>query len=231
MRDTGCAEDLPIGPVDGVLVAHHQRGNQSGCAPVAHLGINGVLHPLAHLLHGVAPGCVQTLRRSVFGTGTHVAGSLQPLLPKPQFVIETVRIAVAVRRLEPHRHLPAFAGPQIGRLALQGQHGIGFWHHTGIPAQVHAGRYTHSLSIQRGGFHREAKPQARLIPLGHGGYHARHRQVFALQRGGERLAGKHRCPQACQSKTQTGGQQQCHHLQGQVICYVFRSYPRIQDEG
>jgi hypothetical protein len=92
-----------------------------------------------------------------------------------------------VRRLQPHRHLPALAGAQVGWLALRQL--------TSRPAPPYQpscsrGGTAPACARQPGRLHRQAKAQARLVALGHGGHHAGHPQVAAFQRGRQRLAGK-----------------------------------------
>jgi transglutaminase-like putative cysteine protease len=68
-------------------------------------------------------GCCQVVPsrsgRLVFGASAHIARGLHALLPQPQFVVEAVRVAQPVGRFQAHRHAPALACAQLGRLALQ----------------------------------------------------------------------------------------------------------------
>ena len=79
----GGAEDVPVGPVNCVLVTHDQRGNHARQLTLSHSLENGIPHPLAQALHRVAPGLRQPLRSDVARASPHVAGGLHALLPQP----------------------------------------------------------------------------------------------------------------------------------------------------
>ena len=194
MRYPRGPEHVPVGAFNRVLVTHHQRGQYPGKLPVADAFINRLAHRLAGALNRVAPLAGQLARRRVMRAGAHITRRLNALLPQPQFVVKTVRIAVAVRRFEPHRHLPALASAQPLRLALQVQrqlgriaafHRRGFSfapHETRIPAQHDLRRQRHRLAIELGGVNAQAKPHRVLANLRHGQHGAGHSNVAALQR-------------------------------------------------
>jgi hypothetical protein len=81
------------------------------------------------------PGVGHALGRRVARAGAHIAGGLDALLPQPQLVVKAVRVQVAVRRFQAHRHLPALAGAQLGRLAGVGAPRPG-WRRRTSPAAV-----------------------------------------------------------------------------------------------
>jgi hypothetical protein len=108
------AEHVPAGAVDGALVAGDQRGDHAGLVAVGHAREHGVAHGFPGALDGVPPCRCEQGGRRVACAGAHVAAGMQALLPHPQFAVEAVRVAVAVRRLEPHREAPALAGMRHG---------------------------------------------------------------------------------------------------------------------
>ena len=119
MRHTCGPKHIPVCALNRILVAHHQRGQHTGQLAVVYALKDRLADRLPRTLNGVRPGCSQLFRGRIARPGTHVARRLQVLLPKPQLVVKPMRVAVAVRRLEPHRHLPAFASPHGLWLALQ----------------------------------------------------------------------------------------------------------------
>ena len=95
----------------------------------------------------------QPPRRLVARAGAHVARGLQALLPQPEFVVETVRIEVAVGRLQAHGEPPALARPQVGRLRAA----LG----VGVPTEQQQRRKGHFAPGRRGGF--DFKAQAYMV--------------------------------------------------------------------
>jgi hypothetical protein len=176
----GGAEHVPAGAVDGALVAGDQRGEHAGLGAVGHAREHGVAHGFAGALDGVAPrGCKQC-GRHVARAGAHVAAGMQALLPHPEFAVEAVRVAVAVRRPEAHGEAPSLAGMRHGREVV------------GVPAERdapgHDGRRGGGV-VRAGparGFDVEAKPHSALVALGHLGHHAGDLQVAPFERRRQR---------------------------------------------
>ena len=119
MGDAGGAKDIPVGALNRILVAHHQCRNQSGVGALADALEDPVAHLLTPALHRMPGGACQALRRRIPWSGTHIARRLQALLPEPELIVKAMRVAGAVRRLQPHRHLPALARADRCRLTLQ----------------------------------------------------------------------------------------------------------------
>ena len=183
VRHTGGSKDIPVGTLNGVLIPHHQGGNQAGLLPICHLRLNAFAHLLACALHRVLPGGGQALGGQVFGSGAHIARGLDALLPRPQLVVKAVRIAVAMRGLQAHRELPALARLQRRGLALQLIRPVRTRLHAGVPAQVNAFGHAHRLALQLGRLHIQPKAQHRLMALWHGRHHTHHRDVAPFQVG------------------------------------------------
>ena len=113
MGRAGAVEGGPQIALDRPLVAHHQRhqnagprvivGRQQGGERIAHAkaqALDDIVRPPDHLR--------QALRRIL----ADVAGRPDVAFEQPGFVIETVRVGVAVRALQAHRQSPALAGFQ-----------------------------------------------------------------------------------------------------------------------
>ena len=99
VRHAGGTVNVPVGAFDGILVADHQRRQHTGQLAIGNPPEDRLAHRLTGALNRMRPAVALLLRRCVARTGPDVAGGLQPLLPQPQFVIKTVRVAVAMRRL------------------------------------------------------------------------------------------------------------------------------------
>ena len=125
MRHTRRAKNIPVGALNGVLITDHQSSHHTGQLPVLNALKNRFAHRLARALYGVFPAAGEPRRRRIVRPGTHIAGGLNTLLPQPELVVKTVRVAVAMRGLEPHRNLPALTGAQVLRLTLQLQPKLG----------------------------------------------------------------------------------------------------------
>ena len=174
----GGAEHVPVGPLDGGLVAHGERGQHPGHAAVGHMGVHGVAHALAG--HVDAPGGRgQALGRRVFGAGAHVAGGAHALLPQPQLAVKTVGVGQAVGLAQAQCHAPALAragGGDVGR---------------GVPAQHHARRQVGGLAGGgQGGPRFGAGGEAPALRGGAGQvvHHHGGQQGLALQPGVQPLA-------------------------------------------
>ena len=212
------AEHIPVGAFDGVLVAHQQGCHNAGELAVGHPRVHRITQRLPCPLNRVAPAVGQQLGRRIARSGTHIPGGLQALFPEPEFVVEAMRIAVAVRRLQAHRHAPGFTGAQVLRLTLQRKQrrgGIQAFSvggfpaaKTRIPAEVELRRQNHRLPVQPGALHREPETQAVVAALGHGQHPPRHHDVPAFQRRGQCAALEGRRAQAGQRKPGRQCQQQ-----------------------
>ena len=127
MRQAGAFEQIPVCRRDRPLVADRQRDQHAGPRPRRHFGLRVVMHQRREArTHRVAlrvdpcgeaarPFGDQPLRLSSFAAGTHMAGRADAALEQPGFVVEAVRVHVAVRPLEAHPQLPAAAGLQRRR--------------------------------------------------------------------------------------------------------------------
>ena len=112
MRHAGRSENVPVSAFNGVLVAHDQCGNHSRQLPVIDPLKNRLPDVLAGSLYRLGPGLCQIrqfFRRCVAFAGSHIARGLKALLPQPQLVVKAMRITVAMRRFQAHRHLPVLA--------------------------------------------------------------------------------------------------------------------------
>ena len=187
MRHTGRTVNVPVRTVDGTLVAHHQRCNQAGLAALGHGRKNPVSYLLAKLLHRVLTGLCQPPRLGVKPAGSHVAGGLHALFPEPEFIVEAVRVAAAVRRLQAHPQLPAFAGTQDLGLALQLGLPIQTNAKPAVPAQIQQGWQRQWRTVQAGGFHRQPKAQTGLRTLRHASHQAHQVNVPPFQGGRQGL--------------------------------------------
>ncbi len=150
MRHTGDAEHIPVLPVNGCLVAHHQ-GCQHACqaggiclvwqcvgmgvfATACHRCIDPGPHDLAHGVQ--APRCFsQTKRRRVFAPHAHITGGCHALAPQPQLAVKPVRVGQTVRLAQAHRQLPALATARRGTPRLVD------------PTQQHPGWVGHHLPV------------------------------------------------------------------------------------
>lgn len=79
MRHARCAEHIPIGAFNRVLVTHHQRGDHARELPVFDTLEDRLTHDLPGLLDRVAPAGGKPDRRCVMHAGTHIAGRLHAL--------------------------------------------------------------------------------------------------------------------------------------------------------
>ena len=190
MRNAGSAKHIPVHPINRVLVAHHQRGDQAGKLALLHRAKDALAHALADQRHRVLPGLRQALGHRVARGGPHIAGGLHALLPQPQLVVKAVRVAAAVRRFEAQGHAPALAGFHVGGLALQGQGIRPIRKQTTVPAHIHQRWHGHRRTVQLRCLHRQAKTQTRLIALRQGRDHAGNVHIASLQRRVQRVVQK-----------------------------------------
>ena len=209
MRDAGGAEHVPIRALDHVLVARDQRGDDAGKAArfgIARIAQNAVAHRLAPALDGpTAFG--QAARRHIARAAAHVAGGAHALLPQPQLVVKTVRVQVAVRRLQTRGELPAVAGAQLGQ---QRARGVGLIGRAGraVPGELQARWHAHLRAVELRLLHVEAKAPAGLALLRHAADGAGEQHVAPFQRGREAFGQHHGgAPAGRAEGGQRGGQQ------------------------
>ena len=225
VRHARGAEDVPICPVNGPLVARDQGGHHPGHALGGCLFVyrsaagqalkDGVAYRLAPLLHRVLPGGTQPLGGLIFRASAHIARGLHALLPQPQFVVKAVRVAQPVGRFQAHGHAPAFSCAQLGRLALQIDQALGVTQHAAVPGHInqrrHLGRRARALGgagaarIGRGirpigRLHLQAQAHPGLGALGHGCHHGSDAHVLPFHRRRQALPGKPTGSQATQGK-------------------------------
>ena len=220
--DAGGTKHIPVGPLDGPLVAHHQRSQQASLGPVWDCGKDPFPHLLAQPLHRVKPGLAEAPGLGVSASRTHIAGGLHALLPQPKFIVKTMRVAAAMGRLQAHGHLPSLTGLHRLRLALQLGHPLRPRKDPAVPAQIKLRGQTHrrTLPLRRG--HRQAKTQTRFVRLGHGHHHAGHREIAPLQFWRQGVRQEEASAQPGQAKTQQRQRQQ-QRGRPAPICYGMRS--------
>ena len=110
VADAGAVEHHPVRLVDGALVADHQRDDHAGVLLVRQGAQDAVAQPGAAVLDQVADAEHEAVEAPVaLALRPHVAGRAHALLQQPHLVVEAVGIGVAVRALQAHRQLPAFA--------------------------------------------------------------------------------------------------------------------------
>ena len=236
VRYTCGPENIPVTALNGSLVTHHQRRQYAGQLAVGHAFKNCFTHALTSPLYAMCENRPdrrnQFLRRRVAQPGTHRAGGLHALLPKSQLIVKAMRVAVAVWRFEPHRHLPAFACAHGLRQALQLQQSLGPVGHVfrrvcsrhnnslgprphekaRIPTQLNQRRQAHSLAFKLRRLDPQFKTQRVFTSLRHGRHRAYDVQVTPLQRRVQRLRLKvHRTPACCTKACRKTGQQQGGH--------------------
>ncbi len=208
MRHASGPKHIPVHPVYGGLVAHHQRRHQAGRLVRLHMRQDAFAHTLAQQRHRVPAGLAQALRRRIGGAATHVGTGLHTALPQPELVVKTKGVAAAMRCLQAQRQAPALAGPHLTGLALRVPALAAKGKSTGIPADIDACRHCCGAPVQRGRFGRQGEAQTGLIALRHFADHAHDAQVAPLQRRLQGLGIKGQAAQASRGKTQGGGAQQ-----------------------
>src|SRR5205814_5653542 len=85
------------------------RGENTGGRRRAERRLEAIAHRFSRLFHPVEKAVSET-QQSLRAAGAHVAGCADAALEQPGFVIEAVRIDVAVRPAQPQREEPALAG-------------------------------------------------------------------------------------------------------------------------
>jgi len=194
--DAGVAEEVPVLPVDGGLVADRQRSEHARGAPVGHGGLDGVAHALARLLHGMAGRCLQALRRRRVA---HAAGGAHTLLEELELLVEAVRIARAVRLPQTHREAPALARAQRALLGRE-RRVVAV---ARAPAERHRARHRDRHAVPAGLLQLEAVAQAPRRALRQPRDDPDDVQVLPFQRGRQRLG------QACDGAQSRGAEGGC----------------------
>ena len=183
MGHAGGTKNIPIRAVNRTLVAHHQSRNHSRSLRVKHLQLNALAQRLAQSCYRVKPSGGHTLGLGFFGTRTHIARSLNPLLPQPQLVVEPMRIAAAVRRFNPHRQLPTITRAHRLWLVLEFpcRSICACWRHPVVPTYIHQLRKRNlCAAVQAGRLHTQPETQACSIALGQLIHDARDTQILAF---------------------------------------------------
>jgi hypothetical protein len=123
VRDAGAGEHVPLRRRYRALVADGQRDQHTGVRIARVVAIDVRQHALEALAYAFAERvdhmhrapCLQvdkTLHGGTLPAGAHRTGRTDAALEQPGLVIETMRVHVAVRTLEPHPQLPAAARRQ-----------------------------------------------------------------------------------------------------------------------
>ena len=99
MRHTGRSEYIPVSPINGCLIPHHQRSDQP-CGIIGHSLKNLVANLTPRPFHRMLPALPKGVRYRVFGTSPNVTIGLYTLFPLPQFLVKTMRIDAAVRSFQ-----------------------------------------------------------------------------------------------------------------------------------
>src|SRR6476659_3943155 len=96
MGDAGAAEKAPFLGRDRALVAYGERGQDPRRRGRAEHRVEALPHRLARPFHEVERGRALA-EQALLATLAHVAGRADSALEEPRFVVEPVRIEVAVR--------------------------------------------------------------------------------------------------------------------------------------
>ena len=115
MGDAGAAEQLPLLVVDGILVTHRQRHQDTGIRPLMQRPLKALTDIFAQRFDQMTRRRHEWRQAPVVWRRSHVTGGADAGLKQPGLVIEAEGIQVAMRPFQAHRELPAFAGMQLGR--------------------------------------------------------------------------------------------------------------------
>ncbi len=194
MGHPGAAVQVPVGALDGTLLAHHQCGEHAGTAPIVHALRDAFADPLARGLHRVPVGAAQTLWPWVARAGAHIAGGAHALLPQPAFAVKAMGVGVAVRAAQAHREAPALASEHTGAGAFghrRRRAGPGAVE----PAQLQQAGQWHRAPVARGRLHHQLEALPHHRALRQRGHTADHLDIQALQarlqRPGREVGGTH----------------------------------------
>ena len=109
MRHAGAVEHEPLRLGDRALVADGERDQHARVRRAGERGDDARAHRLTRALDEVGRTPDERRQPLVGAAVAHVAGGAQIVLEQPRFEVEAGRIDVAVRPLQPHVQLPAFA--------------------------------------------------------------------------------------------------------------------------
>ena len=169
----GGAEDVPVGALDGVLVAHDQGRQQAGGLAVGDLLEHGIAHRLPGPLDRMAPGVGQALRRR--DRAGRRARSRWPAGPAPTATARSRSRAGCCCRAAPSAaRSAASARRRAGRpagAAARRRRRPPPWRRRTSPGRAAAPART-GAPAARGRLHFEPEAQAGLVALRHGGDHA-----------------------------------------------------------
>ena len=106
VRNAGAVEEPPLLRRDRALVADGKRGEDPGRRRFAEQALEAVAHVLARLLYAVGRrrAQAQALRAR---PRPHITGRADAALDQPCFIVEAMRIEIAVRRTQPNGESPA----------------------------------------------------------------------------------------------------------------------------
>src|SRR3954447_20354854 len=145
MGHAGAAEKAPFLGRDRALVAYGERGQDPRGRGGAKHRVEAFAHGFSHLLYPIQ-GRISPPQQALLAALAHVAGRTDAALEKPRFVVEPVRIEVAVRTAQAHGEHPALA-----RMHRSGEErGLGLRLRAGlqaaVPPQEDAAR--HALAVR-----------------------------------------------------------------------------------
>ncbi len=115
MRDASAVEDAPLPIGNGTLVADRQCNQDARVRRTWKRRGNAIANVFARPLDVVASASSEFAVAHGCRIVAHVARRAQIPFEKPSLEVETVRIDIAVRSLEPQRQRPAFARMHGGR--------------------------------------------------------------------------------------------------------------------
>ena len=112
---SGTVEDRPLIIDDRVLIADRQRDQHAKIRRIGQRAEKAAANRLAQPFDRVAGARDEVV--DSFAAAADAAGRADVALKQPGFVVEAVRVGVAVRALEAHRETPALAGANSARVA------------------------------------------------------------------------------------------------------------------
>ena len=239
MGHPGAAEDVPVLPLDGRLIAHHQ-GGEYACNTLAilccrsslpgrsHMVEQTLAHLQARTIHGKVqpvPWCIVQALRCLSPRGCpHLPAGTHFLLPHPQFQIEAERIAVAVRLTQTHGELPAL--PRLhaaGTGAPGGRRRRRSHLPARRPAQRQTARYFDPLVPPAGLFHGKLETGTICPPLRQALHRPGHHQFVTIQLCRQTIPEPVQGALTCDGKRQHGQ----HHIQP---CWRRQHRPHMRNQ-
>ena len=213
MGHTGGAEQVPVIPVDGALVSHHQPGQHSGAARFGHPLTDAFAHPLPRGLDRVPAARTQPHRGCIARTVAHVPGGTYTVFPEPALTVKTVRVEGTVRAAQANDQAPAVACPP-GRPIIRSA--------SGMPGQLQALRQPHRLASVCGGLDHPLEAHAIGAALRQAGNATGQREVHPFEGGSQRPGGVMAGAKAGQTcaRQGTGGQRQQHRRPGPASAHA-----------